>query len=51
MVQFLPGMHAQLTFDSAEAKLAIEKHEFVFVGSHKCPVLGGGPRGGGGGMC
>ena len=44
-VQFLPGMRAQLTFDSTEAKLAIEKQEFVFVGIHKCPILGGGPRG------
>ena len=44
-VQFLPGMRAQLTFDSAEAKLAIEKNESIFIGGHKCPVLGGGPRG------
>ena len=45
-VQFLPGMRAQLTFDSAEAKLAIEKNESIFINGHKCPVLGGGPRGG-----
>ena len=44
-VQFLPGMCAQLTFDSAEAKFAIEKNEFIFIGGHKCPVLGGGPSG------
>ena len=44
-VQFLPGMRAQLTFDSAEAKLAIEKKESIFINGHKCPVLGGGPRG------
>ena len=44
-VQFLPGMRAQLTFNSAEAKLAIEKNESIFVGGHKCPVLGGGPKG------
>ena len=44
-VQFLPGMRAHLTFDSAEAKLAIEKNKSVFVGGHKCLVLGGGPRG------
>ena len=34
-----------MTFDSAEAKLAIEKNEFIFIGGHKCPVLGGGPSG------
>ena len=44
-VQFLPGMCAQSTFDSAEAKFAIEKNEFIFIGGHKCPVLGGGPSG------
>ena len=44
-VQFLPDMRAQLTFDSAEAKLAIEKNESIFINGHKCPVLGGGPRG------
>ena len=44
-VQFLPDMRAQLTFDSAEAKLAIEKNESIFIGGHKCPVLGVGPRG------
>lgn len=44
-VQFLPSMCAQLTFDSAEAKLAIEKNESIFIGGHKCPVLGDGPRG------
>ena len=44
-VQFLLGMRAQLTFDSAEAKLAIEKNKSIFIGGHKCPVLGSGPRG------
>ena len=47
-VQFLLGMCAQLTFDSAEAKLAIENNESIFIGGHKCPILGGGL---GGKMC
>lgn len=44
-VQFLPGLKAQLTFDSEEARVMIERNTEIDLGGHPCRVVGGGPRG------
>ena len=45
-VQFLPGLKAQLTFDSEEARVIIEKNTKSDIGGYPCQVVGGGgPRG------
>ena len=46
-VQFLPGLKAQLTFDSEEACVIIEKNTKSDIGGYPCQVVGGrGVRGG-----
>ena len=45
-VQFLPGLKAQLTFDSEEARVIIEKNTKSDIGGYPCQVVGGGVRGG-----
>ena len=44
-VQFLPGLKAQLTFDSEEARVMIERNTDIDTGGYPCRVVGGGPRG------
>ena len=46
-VQFLPGLKAQLTFDSEEARMMIERNTEIDTGGYPCRVVGGGggPRG------
>ena len=45
-VQFSPGLKAQLTFDSVEAHVIIEKNTEIDIGGYPCRVVGGGgPRG------
>ena len=45
-VQFLPGLKAQLTFDSKEARVMIERNTEIDTGGYPCRVVGGGgPRG------
>ena len=41
-VQFLPRLKAQLTFDSVEAHVIIEKNTEIDIGGYPCPVVGGG---------
>ena len=41
-VQFLPGLKAQLTFDSVEARVIIEKNTEIDIGGYPCRVVGGG---------
>ena len=43
VVQFLPGMRVQLTFDSVEAKTSIEQQSEVDTEGYPCQVVGGGP--------
>ena len=43
-VQFLPRLKAQLTFDSVEARVIIEKNTEIDIGGYPCRVVGGGPR-------
>ena len=46
-VQFLPGLKAQLTFDSEEACMMIERNTEIDTGGYPCRVVGvGGVRGG-----
>ena len=45
-VQFLPGFKAQLTFDSEEARVIIEKNSEIEVDGYPCRVVGGGSEGG-----
>lgn len=40
-VQFLPGLKAQLTFDSVEARVIIEKNTEIDIGGYPCRVVGG----------
>ena len=44
-VQFLLGFKAQLTFDSEEARVIIERNTEIDLGGYPCHVVGGGPRG------
>ena len=44
-VQFLPCLKAQLTFDSVEARVIIEKNTEIDIGGYPCRVVGGGVRG------
>ena len=46
--QFLPGLKAQLTFDSEEARMMIERNTEIDTGGYPCRVVGvgGGGRGG-----
>lgn len=44
-VQFLPGFKAQLTFDSEEARVMIERNSEIEIDGYPCRVVGGGPRG------
>ena len=41
-VQFLPRLKAQLTFDSVEAHVIIEKNTEIDIGGYPCPGVGGG---------
>ena len=43
VVQFLPGMRIQLTFDSVEAKASIERQAEIDIKGYPCQVVGGGP--------
>ena len=43
-VQFLPRLKAQLTFDSVEARVIIEKNTEIDIGGYPCRVVAGGPR-------
>lgn len=47
-VQFLPGLKAQLTFDSEEARMMIERNTEIDTGGYPCRVVGvgGGSEGG-----
>ena len=40
-VQFLPGLKAQLTFDSEEARVMIERNTEIDLGGHPCRVVWG----------
>ena len=46
-VQFLPGLKAQLTFDSEEARMMIERNTEIDTGGYPCRVVGGGGSEGG----
>ena len=45
-VQFFPGLKAQLTFDSKEARVMIEGNTEINIGGYPCRVVEGGVRGG-----
>lgn len=46
-VQFFPGLKAQLTFYSKEARVMIERNTEINIGGYPCRVVGGGGSEGG----